>query len=343
MSQFLVDYGLFLAKTLTVVAAVVVIIVAAAAASRKSRDAGGLIVKNLNDRFREIGDTLRKELLSKDEYKALSKQEKAARKARDKAGPDATRKRLFVLDFHGDIKATGVASLRHEVSAIIAVARPEDEVLVRLENYGGLVHEHGLAAAQLARLRDRDVGLTVAVDKVAASGGYMMACIANRVIASPFAVVGSIGVLAQIPNFHRLLDQHGVEVEQIKAGRYKRTVTMFGKNTDEDRAKLTEELEDVHVLFRDLIARYRPELDLERVATGEHWYGSRALELGLVDALQTSDDFLLAAIDENDLYSVRWKGRKTLTEKVFAAVEGSADAVIHRLARSATESRYGAG
>jgi serine protease SohB len=343
VSQFLLDYGLFLAKTLTVVAAVVIIIVVAAAASRRGRDAGGLIVKNLNDRFRELGDALRKELLSKHEYKARAKEEKVARKAREKAGADAARKRLFVIDFHGDIKATGVVGLREEVTAVIAVARPGDEVLLRLENYGGLVHEHGLAAAQLVRLRDRDIRLTVAVDKVAASGGYMMACIANRLIASPFAVIGSIGVLAQIPNFRRLLDQHGVEVEQIKAGRYKRTVTMFGENTDEDRAKLTEELEDVHVLFRDLITRYRPELDMDRVATGEHWYGSRALGLGLVDALQTTDDFLLAAIDDNDLYSVRWKGRKTLTEKVFAAVEGSTDAVLRRLGHAAAESRYGAG
>ncbi len=342
MSQFFVDYGLFLAKTLTVVAAVVVIIVAATAASRKGRESGGLIVKNLNDRFRELGDALRREVMSKSEFKARAKEQKAALKARGKSGAD-DRKRLFVLDFHGDIKATGVAGLREEVSAVIAVARPEDEVLLRLENYGGLVHEHGLAAAQLSRLRDRDIRLTVAVDKVAASGGYMMACIANHLVSSPFAVIGSIGVLAQIPNFHRLLDQHGVRVEQIKAGRYKRTVTMFGENTDEDRAKLTEELEDVHVLFRQLIAGYRPDLDLDRVATGEHWYGPRALELGLVDELKTSDDLLLDALDGRDLYSVKWKGRKTLSEKVFAAVEGSTDAVIRRLSRAATESRYGSG
>lgn len=342
MSQFLVDYGLFLAKTLTVVAAVVVIIVAATAASKKGRDSGGLIVKNLNDRFRELGDTLRREVMPKAEFKSRAKEQKAALKAREKSGDDE-RKRLFVLDFHGDIKATGVAGLREEISAVIAVARPEDEVLLRLENYGGLVHEHGLAAAQLSRLRDRDIRLTVAVDKVAASGGYMMACIANHVVASPFAVIGSIGVLAQIPNFHRLLDQHGVQVEQVKAGKYKRTVTMFGENTDEDRAKLTEELEDVHVLFRELIAGYRPDLDMDRVATGEHWYGPRALELGLVDELNTSDDLLLGALDARDLYSVKWKGRKSLSEKVFAAVEGSTDAVIRRLTRAATESRYGSG
>ncbi|MDH3916165.1 MAG: protease SohB, partial [Chromatiales bacterium] len=199
------------------------------------------------------------------------------------------------------------------------------------------------AAAQLARLRAGGIRLTVAVDKVAASGGYMMACVGDRVISSPFAVIGSIGVLAQIPNFYRLLDQHGIEVEQIKAGRYKRTVTMFGRNTEEDRAKLTEELEDVHVLFRELIAEFRPELDLDAVATGEHWYGRRALALGLVDGLQTSDDYLLGVLDQSDLFGVQWKGRKTLSEKVVAAVEGSADAAVRGLQSAADRSRFGSG
>ncbi len=342
MSEFLFDYGLFLAKTLTIVAAVVFVIGAAAAASRREREAGGLKVKHLNQRYRELADVLRKQVLSKRDYKTFAKDAKAQRKAREK-GKGERRPRTYVLDFHGDIKATAVANLRHEISAVLAVAEEGDEVLLRLENYGGLVHEHGLAASQLDRVRERKIPLTVAVDKVAASGGYMMACVADRLVSAPFAVIGSIGVLAQIPNFYRLLDQHGVEVEQVKAGRFKRTVTMFGRNTEEDRAKLAEELEDVHVLFRDLIARYRPGLDLEKVATGEHWYGRRALELGLVDELGTSDDCLLQALETRDLYSVRWKGRKSITEKVVAAVEGSADAAVRQLAKTAQESRFGRG
>ncbi len=342
MTEFFVDYGLFLAKTLTVVAAAVFIIGAVTAASRRQRDPGGLTVRNLNDRYRELADSLRKEILPKKEYKALAKKAKSERKARGKQTAER-RPRLYVLDFHGDIKATAVTSLRHEVSAVLSVAGEHDEVLLRLENYGGLVHEHGLAASQLARLRERDIPLTVAVDKVAASGGYMMACVGNRIVSAPFAVIGSIGVLAQIPNFYRLLDQHGVEVEQVKAGRFKRTVTMFGRNTEEDRAKLAEELEDVHRLFRDLIVRYRPELDIDKVSTGEHWYGRMAMELGLVDALETSDDRLMASFETRDLYSVRWKGRKTLTEKVVAAVEGSADAIVRGVTRAAEESRFGKG
>ncbi len=341
MKEFLFEYGLFLAKTVTFVVAVVFIVGVAAAASKKARESGGLVVTSLNDRYRSMIDTLRDAVLPKKALKAFAKTRKAELKAKEKSGEQ--RPRVFVIDFHGDIKATGVASLRKEVSAVLALATAEDEVLLRLENYGGMVHEHGLAAAQLVRIRDQGIPLTVTVDRAAASGGYLMACVANRIVAAPFAVVGSIGVLAQIPNFHRMLDQHGVTVEQLKAGRFKRTVTMFGENSDADRDKLREELEDVHRLFGQLIVDYRPQVDLEKVATGEHWYGRRALDLGLVDELATSDDVLLDRLQTADLYKVHWKGRKKLAEKVAAAVEGSAAAGLRSAARAYQESRFGSG
>ena len=213
-------------------------------------------------------------------------------------------------------------SLREEVNAILDVAGSDDEVIVRLENHGGVVHEHGLAASQLARIREHDIPLIACVDKVAASGGYLMACVASRVYVAPFAILGSIGVLAQIPNFNRMLDTHGVDFEQITAGKHKRTVTMFGKNTDEDRAKLKEELEDVHTLFKDAVARYRPELDLEKVATGEHWYGKRALELGLADEILTSDELLKTKAAERDLYHIAYKIKQPLQKRVIANIDG---------------------
>ena len=343
MRDFLFQYGLFLAKTLTVLFAAVFFVAAAAAASRKARAPGGLSVESLNERYHTMVDTLRKAVLPKKAFKSEQKARKAALKARGKESGEPARPRTFVLDFRGDIKATAVAGLRNEVSALLSAATERDEVLLRLENYGGMVHEHGLAAAQLVRIRQRGIPLTIAVDKVAASGGYLMACVADRILAAPFAIIGSIGVLAQIPNFHKLLDQHGIKVEQLKAGRYKRTVTMFGENTDADRAKLREELEDVHVMFRQLIAEYRPHLDLERVATGEHWYGKRALELGLVDELGTSDDFLVERVEERDIFHVSWKGRKKLAEKVAAAVEDGGAAALRGLARAQQQSRFGGG
>jgi serine protease SohB len=211
--------------------------------------------------------------------------------------------------------------LREEVSAVLAVATKDDKVLVRLENAGGTVHEHGLAASQLMRIKQLGVPLVVSVDKVAASGGYLMACVADRILAAPFAIIGSIGVVAQLPNFHRLLEEKGIDFEQVTAGRYKRTLTVFGKNTDEGREKMKEELEDVHELFKNQISEHRPQIDLDAVATGEHWYGVRALGLKLVDEIRTSDDFLLEAAGDFDLYSVAYKRRRTLPERLLSGVE----------------------
>ena len=325
MLEFFADYGMFLAKAVTVVAAIAVVLMLAASLSRRSTAAAGLTVEKLNDKYREMNKVLKRAILSKSAWKKQAKKEKKARKKDEKVSKDETKKRLFVLDFKGDIKASGVSHLREEISAVVSAATEADEVVVRLENAGGTVHDHGLGASQLLRVKDRGIPLTVIVDKVAASGGYLMACIADRVIAAPFAVIGSIGVLAQIPNFNRALRSRGVDFEQVTAGKYKRTITMFGKNTDEDRAKLKEELEDVHELFKQLVTEHRPRLDVETVATGEHWYGKRALELGLVDELGASDDYLLRAATDADVFHIRYKGKPTLQERLFAAFESAAD------------------
>jgi serine protease SohB len=329
VTQALLEYLLFLAKTVTLVAALTFIAGLFVNVSRRNREAEGLKVTNLNSRMRQAADGLRQAFLPKAGRKQLAKQ----RKQEAKAAEGRRRKRVFVLDFRGDIRASATAALREEVSAVLAVAEQGDEVLVRLENAGGLVHEHGLAASQLVRVKERGIPLTVAVDKVAASGGYLMACVADRIIAAPFAIVGSIGVLAQVPNFRRLLDERGVTVEQVKAGRYKRTVSMFGEVTDEDREKLREELEEVHALFQAMVAKYRPALDMERVATGEYWYGSRALELGLVDEIGTSDDWLARLVDTADAWRVEWRGHKRLMEKLAAAMEEGRLGVLGRLGR----------
>lgn len=326
MTEFLADYGLFLLKALTIAAAAVVVIAAAAAASRKAAGRQeGLEVESLNKRYRSLGTSLRKVILRKPEWKAAARAEKLKTKSEARS---ATRKpRVFVIDFKGDLKATAVASLREEVSAILQVAEEGDRVIARIENFGGVVHEHGLGASQLARLRDRDVSLTVTVDKVAASGGYLMACVADRIVAAPFAILGSIGVIAQLPNFHRMLDSHGIDFEQITAGEYKRTVTMFGKNTDADRRKLKADLEDVHELFKAVVGRYRSALDLSKVATGEYWYGTRALDLGLADELRTSDELLAELAADHDVYRVTYKIKQPLQKKVLAHVDGLLETV----------------
>lgn len=319
MAEFFTEYGLFLLKAITIVAAIVVVIAAAAAAGRRATAHDGLEVESLNKKYRTLAAALKRVILGKRAWKAESKAEKARDKAEAKS--TARRPRVFVLDFKGDLKASAVGSLREEISAILEVAGEGDQVIVRMENYGGVVHEHGLGASQLARIRERSLPLTVCVDKVAASGGYLMACVATRIVAAPFAILGSIGVIAQLPNFNRMMDGHGIDWEMITAGEYKRNVTMFGRNTDADRAKLKAQLEDVHDLFKSAVARYRPDLDLSKVATGEHWYGARALELGLADELKTSDELLAELAEERDLYRVSYRTRKPLKQRLLANMD----------------------
>jgi len=342
MIEFFLEYGMFLAKVVTVVVSIAVILILIAGISRRSRSGQGLTVEKLNDKYREMADVLQQAVLNKSSWKKREKQEKKEAKKHVKAATthDDHRKRIFVLDFKGDIRATQVASLREEITAVIGVATDKDEVVLRLENPGGAVHEHGLAASQLQRIKDRAIPLTVIVDKVAASGGYLMACIANQIIAAPFAVIGSIGVIAQLPNFNRALEEKGIDFEQVTAGRYKRTVTMFGRNTDEDREKLKEELEDVHVLFKLLVARHRPKLDVESVATGEHWYGTRAGELGLIDEIGTSDDFLMAAVPDADIFLVSYRGKHTFQEKLLSVFESSVDRIGLWFAERQSRSQY---
>jgi len=305
------EYLAFLSRTATLVVAVLLVVAGAAAivarASRRARHRPRLEITDLGRRYDEVRRTMQRRLLPRRAARRELTAERRESRRREKARGEATerRPRVFVLDFVGDVRASAVAALREEVTAVLAVAAEGDEVVVRLENPGGLVHDQGLAASQLQRLRDHGVRLTVAVDKVAASGGYMMACVADRIVAAPFALVGSIGVIAQVPSVHRLLDRYGVRVEQFKGGEYKRTVTPFGEPTDDERAKFVADIEDTHALFKDFVAVHRPQLDLARVGTGEAWYGTRALDLALVDELRTSDDYLLAARDRADLFGVR--------------------------------------
>jgi serine protease SohB len=320
MTEFLFQYGLFLAKAVTLVAAVVVVaaMLANLVHHLRGQAADHLEVRNLNHRFRELADSVRHAVLPPGQWKKEVKAHKAEDKARARAGkPGAPpRPRVFVLDFHGDLTASAVASLREEVSALLQVAREGDEAVLRLESEGGLMHGYGLAASQLARIRARRLRLTACVDKVAASGGYLMACVAERILAAPFAVVGSIGVVGQLPNFNRLLKKHEIDYELHTAGEFKRTLTLFGENTEAGREKFRETLEDAHALFKEFIRDNRPAVDLAQVATGDHWFGARALALKLVDELKTSDDYLLERSKDCDLYELRYKRHRGLAERL---------------------------
>lgn len=326
---FLTEYGLFLAKTVTFLLAIGAIILMVVSSRQPKARKGELVVTDLSSELEQRLFALKSALASKAERKALEKQQKDEQKQRAKAG-DA-RSRLFVLDFNGSMDAKEVASLREEVSAVIGVALPGDEVLLRLESGGGVVHGYGLAASQLQRLRDKDINLTVAIDKVAASGGYMMACVADKILAAPFAIVGSIGVIAQLPNFNKLLKKHDIEFEMHTAGQYKRTITMFGENDDSGREKFREELAAIHAQFKTFVAEHRPLLDIDQVTTGEHWLASQAKGLGLVDLLCTSDDYLLAQASHHKVVGINYRKPKSLTQKLGQQGAQALEAGLGRL------------
>jgi serine protease SohB len=334
--EFLTEYGLFLAKTLTLVLALVFVlslIVANASRHRgEGKHKGEIHVTKINDELERLRDDIRHEVLDEDTLKAMEKadkkQEKADKKAHRKAlkenVAEPERKRIYVLEFDGDTHASEVEELRHTITAVLEVARPElDTVMLKLESPGGMVHAYGLAASQLARLRKHKIHLTICVDKVAASGGYMMACIADKLIAAPFAYIGSIGVLVQLPNVHRLLKDNKVDFEMITAGEYKRTLTTFGENTEKDREKVQEEVDEMHQLFKDFIHEYRPALDVGAVATGEVWSGTQALTKGLIDEVDTSDEWVVLQCQEADVYEVTWDQKRKITDRLSDLLEGS--------------------
>jgi serine protease SohB len=363
--EFLNEVGLFLAQAVSVVLALLLLVLGIAVIAQRQKKGsfdGHMEVCRLHERYRHHAAALAEALdpegakaaakarekadkaAAKARKKAHKLAQKADRKGRSKAGDkatdeergetrDAPRERpvTFVLDFEGDLRAAAAEQLREEVSAVLAARREGDDVILRLESPGGIVHGYGLAASQLQRLRDAGMPLTVCVDKVAASGGYMMACVAERIVAAPFAVLGSIGVVAQLPNFHRFLKKHDVDVELLTAGEYKRTLTLFGENTDKGRQKFQEELEDTHELFKAFVHENRPALDVAAVATGEIWYGRRALEAGLVDELSTSDALLTSLAAERDLLSVRFVQRRNWQDRLGVAAEEAVTRTVLRL------------
>jgi serine protease SohB len=329
--EFLYEYGLFLAKAVTVLLVILAVIAMTLMSTIKNKsDKGELRLTHLSEELEGLKHDLKQELLPKKQFKAYEKALKAEEKAKSKLD-EVQQSTVFVIDFKGSIDAHEVTALREEITAILTIAEPTDEVIVNVESGGGMVHGYGLAASQLDRLRQANIKFSVCVDKVAASGGYMMACVANKIYAAPFAIVGSIGVVAQLPNFNRLLKKHEIDYEQHTAGDFKRTLTVFGENTQEGRDKFQQELEETHELFKTFVGQYRPEMDIAKVATGEHWYGQQAIALGLVDEISTSDDVVLKLVADHKVIQVKYQTKKKLSDKLAHGVSLSITTVMNRL------------
>lgn len=323
----------FLLETIIIVAAILIIVAGLLSITSKNKIKFGrkIQTRKLNKHYQDMTDTLNDALLTKAEQKGLKKEKKKLKKTKKQT--TKRKKCVFVIDFKGDLKATAVSSLREEVSAILSAAKKTDEVLIRLESAGGIVFGYGLAASQLKRIKDAGIPLTIAVDKIAASGGYMMACVGDKILSAPFAIIGSIGVIAQLPNFHRLLKKKDIDFEQITAGEFKRTLTLFGENTDTDRAKMQEDINEIHELFKQFVSTHRPQAKINEVATGEYWHGTTAKTLNLVDTLCTSDDYLMKSAADNLVLQVKFPSKKKFSHK-FAEITQT---VVERLFYSSQE------
>ncbi len=343
MSDFLFNYGLFIAKVLTVVLGILITLVffiAIISSKKKEKEESYLEIENINDKLEDLQDNLESEILTKQDYKKLQKIRKKEKKQEEKAKKKSFKQKIagneekpkvFVLKFHGDLTASQVEHLREEITAVLTVVKDIDEVLILLESHGGIVHNYGLAAAQLQRIKQQNINLVVAVDLIAASGGYMMAAVANKIIAAPFAIVGSIGVLAQLPNFNKLLQKHSIDIEHHTSGEYKSTLTMLGKNTEKGREKFIAELEDTHNLFKAFVKNNRPQVDLKKIATGEYWYGLQSLELNLIDEITTSDAYLIEKCKDHDVFTVEYKIHESLKEKISNVLSKTAQKILSRL------------
>ncbi len=315
------QYTLFLVESITIVTAILVTVAGAIALSAKKSDDKKIIISSLNDKLDKERKRLLSKILDKKAFKALFKEEKKQEKSQKR------KKTVYVIPFSGDLHANQVSSFREVIDLVLSVVKQGDEVVIKLESAGGTVNGYGLAASQIQRLRDAKVYVIACVDKVAASGGYLMAAAANKILAAPYAIIGSIGVVAQLPNFNRFLKKHDVDVELITAGDHKRTLTLFGENTEEDRDKFRENLKEIHHAFKESIMSSRPEVEIDKVATGDYWLASQALELNLIDGLSTSDEYLTSALANAQVFEL---SEEKKVSKIKKLIEGSQSA-IHKL------------
>ncbi len=372
--EFITEYGMFFAKAVTIVVAIIIVIGAVTSSGNRGKKAGkkgGIKVTHLNEQIEDMRDTLRHNILDKENLKLIEKDQKKNEKAQKKEikaqlkkekekekekGKDVIKesvesaaenettverkKRVFVLNFNGDIAAEEVASLREEITAVLSLAEPKDEVVLRLESPGGMVHAYGLASSQLLRIRNAKIPLTICVDKVAASGGYMMACIADKLVAAPFAIIGSIGVLVQLPNFHRILKKHDVDYEIISAGEFKRTLTTFGEITQKGKDKVQEDVETIHDIFKSWVKDHRPSVDIDKISTGETWIGMQAKEKNMVDEIRTSDECIVTLCESADVYEVEYEIRKSIQDKLGSLLEGTVDKVFSNWFNKSSSDKY---
>ena len=339
MIDLLLSYVFFLLKVVTVLVAILIpiLVISNSKKNRIETDKGKIVVKNLSERIEEIGVSLRSATMSPKDYKSFLKERSKQKKKELKK---KSKEIVYVLDFKGDIQASGVDKLKQEINAILSSKVKCKEVVLKVESGGGSAYAYGLCAAELKRLANSKINLTVCIDKVAASGGYLMSCVANKIVAAPWAIVGSIGVIAQLPNFHRFLKKQNIDIEMHTAGKFKRTLTTFGKNTKKGRDKFISELEELHVVFKDFVKENRSKIKVGKVSTGEVWQGDKAKKLGLIDEIATSDDYLLNLSEKFKLLEIQYFEKKPFSAKFVSLTETILEKSVYKILDILNKNRF---
>jgi serine protease SohB len=283
-------------------------------------------ITNLNKKYKKLTNLAKSVLMNKPKKKV-----KTILELED----EISHHKVYYLTFKGDIMAKAVDQLSEEITVLLNIAKDGDEVVLNLESPGGVVHGYGLAAAQLDRIKKAKLKLTICVDKVAASGGYMMACVGDEIVAAPFAILGSIGVVMEYPNFYELLNKVGVKYQQLTAGQYKRTISPFLEPSKEGTEKAKDDLSRTHKLFKDHITAHRKNVDIEKVATGETWYGSECIANGLIDSINTSDEVIQGKMSRNTVFKIKYKEPKKpiklISHLVSSVLSDSIDLVLNKI------------
>ncbi|MDP3296608.1 MAG: signal peptide peptidase SppA [Thermodesulfovibrionia bacterium] len=164
-------------------------------------------------------------------------------------------------------------------------------VVIRIDSPGGAVAPAQEIYKEIVKLK-KEKKVVASMGSVAASGGYYIACPADKIVANPGTLTGSIGVIMEIPNIEGLMKKIGVETKVIKSGKHKDIASMFKSMTEEERKILQSVLDDVHDQFIRAVSEGRNMKyeNIKELADGRIFTGKKAKELGLVDTLGNLDD-----------------------------------------------------
>ncbi len=201
----------------------------------------------------------------------------------------SSREAVAVIDLEGPI-----FDVRDVLKQVVTFTKNSSvkAIVVHINSPGGAVAPSQELYEELKKSRAKGKKIVVSMDSVAASGGYYIACAADEIYANPGTITGSIGVIAEFPNFEGLMDKVGIRFETIKTGKYKDTGSAFRPMNEDERALIQEMLMDVYDQFVEAVAEGRnmPIKKVRKYADGRVFSGRQALEYGFVDALGTQSD-----------------------------------------------------